>query len=456
MSSAVSQLLGFVDDPDPYFYPAEDIVALQLAAVQERLIERCEQIPILDRRARDLDISRIDSLQDLVPLLFSHTTYKSYPESFVAKGRWDKLLDWYATLSVEPVDRVDLSGVVDADGWAMALWEAGHRVTASSGTSGKSSFLPGTMGDRALGARILRRNAFWPDQPPPENSFLWFQLTPRSGPYRIVDSLNALAELMAIPGSPRYITDRPMLITEVTRAAALQRAMAAGTAVPGDLAEYDTDAAARAAEMSRSTEELASAIAENVDRPMCIMGNWAQQWRLVELLRSLGVPKGSFNRNSLIIGAGGTKGVTLPDGYKDTVYEFYGDVRRPLTYGMTEVTPPSCMCRARRYHTAPWAALLVLDQAGEKVLNAPGETVVGRAAFFDIATEGRWGGVISGDRIEVDFSRCQCGRPGPTIADTITRYIELEGNDDKLSCAGTMEAYVRLVMTSEDAVGRGL
>jgi hypothetical protein len=31
-----------------------------------------------------------------VPLLFAHTVYKSYPPSFVEKGRWDRLLQWLA------------------------------------------------------------------------------------------------------------------------------------------------------------------------------------------------------------------------------------------------------------------------------------------------------------------------------------------------------------------------
>jgi hypothetical protein len=444
--TAVDQILWMTEAQDPYSLPLADISQVQLAAAQYRLAQRREQIPVLDRRAKDVGIEKLNGIEDLIPLLFSHTTYKAYPNSFITNGRWDKLLEWYATLASQPVDNVDLSDVVDVDGWVSALWHAGHRVTASSGTSGKSSFLPATMSDRALVARILRKNAFWPEPPPPENSLLWYQLTPRTGPYRIVDSLNALAELMAVPGSPRYLTDRPMLISEVTRANALRQAMAEGSALPSDLKNFDSDAGARADEMERTTRELAESIASNVNAPMCIIGNWAQQWRLVELLSGMGIQAGSFHRDSLVIGAGGTKGVVLPEGYKDTVYTFYGDVRRPLTYGMSEVTPPSCMCSSRNYHLAPWTILLVLGQSAEKLLNAPAEQVVGRAAFFDLVTEGRWGGIITGDRIEVDFRQCACGRPGPTIADTVTRYSELEGNDDKLSCAGTMEAYVRLIM----------
>ena len=49
--------------------------------------------------------------------------------------------------------------------------------------------------------------------------------------------------------------------------------------------------------------------------------------------------------------------------------------------------------------------------------------------------------VISGDRVDVDFAKCACGHHGPTIGPDIVRYADLGG--DKISCAGTIDAYVR-------------
>ena len=98
-------------------------------------------------------------------------------------------------------------------------------------------------------------------------------------------------------------------------------------------------------------------------------------------------------------------------------------------------------CRAGRYHVPPWLICLPLDEAGEALLPMEGE-VEGRAAFFDLALDGRWGGVISGDKISVEFRACACGHKGPSIRDDITRYADLPGGD-KISCAGTIDAYVR-------------
>jgi hypothetical protein len=84
---------------------------------------------------------------------------------------------------------------------------------------------------------------------------------------------------------------------------------------------------------------------------------------------------------------------------------------------------------------------LVLDVEGEHALPDTGE-VEGRAAFVDLSIDGRWGGVISGDKIRLDFGPCACGSRGPSVRDDVVRYADLTG-DDKIGCAGTVDAYVR-------------
>lgn len=84
--------------------------------------------------------------------------------------------------------------------------------------------------------------------------------------------------------------------------------------------------------------------------------------------------------------------------------------------------------------------MLVLDRAGEQLLATGDGPVEGRMAFFDSAVDGRWGGVITSDRVEADFAPCPCGRRSPTVL-SVARYDDLD--DDKLTCAGTMSSYVR-------------
>src|SRR5690606_16637594 len=102
--------------------------------------QRREQVPVLRQRAGAEGIGKVRFLEDLVPLMFPHTIYKSYPASLVDNGRWTQLNRWLSSVSSRPID-VDVSGVETVDDWMDRLGEAGHFVSQSSGTTGKSSFL---------------------------------------------------------------------------------------------------------------------------------------------------------------------------------------------------------------------------------------------------------------------------------------------------------------------------
>ena len=66
----------------------------------------------------------------------------------------------------------------------------------------------------------------------------------------------------------------------------------------------------------------------------------------------------------------------------------------------------------------------------------------GRAAFFDVGCETRWGGFITGDEITVNWSDyCPCGRQSHYIEGEIQRYSEKRGGDDKITCAATESAH---------------
>jgi hypothetical protein len=138
--------------------------------------------------------------------------------------------------------------------------------------------------------------------------------------------------------------------------------------------------------------------------------------------------------------------VALPDDYKEQVARFYGNVIRGGAYGMTELAQLLPRCEHNRYHRAPGLITLILDQPGERLLTAAdGEDgiVEGRFAFLDLMLGGRWGGLITGDKVTADLNeRCPCGRSGPTILDTISRYAQ-PGEDDHIGCAGTIDGYIR-------------
>src|SRR5260370_31223915 len=110
---------------------------LHIAAAQESFEEKRQAIPVLDKRAKDTGIDAIRSLDDMVPLLFSHTNYKSYPASFLTQGRWKQLLQWLSMISTPSYYDVDVEGITDVDEFLARLWAKGYFVTTSSRTRGK-------------------------------------------------------------------------------------------------------------------------------------------------------------------------------------------------------------------------------------------------------------------------------------------------------------------------------
>ena len=52
-----------------------------------------------------------------------------------------------------------------------------------------------------------------------------------------------------------------------------------------------------------------------------------------------------------------------------------------------------------------------------------------------------WGGLVTGDLVTIDWGNtCKCGRTSVALEKKINRVSELQGGDDKISCAATPQA----------------
>src|SRR5687768_15959171 len=79
----------------------------------------------------------------IVPLLFEHTTYKSYPASFLAKNRFADLTRWLDKLTPYDLSKVDVSSWDSIDSWLWRLCDTTELdPLTSSGTTGTMSFVP--------------------------------------------------------------------------------------------------------------------------------------------------------------------------------------------------------------------------------------------------------------------------------------------------------------------------
>jgi len=444
------QLLDMIERDDRYDISAVELEPLRLEAAREYFAEMREKVPVLRRRAEDTGVSEIRSLRDLVPLLFSHTVYKSYPQNLVEQGKWAALGRWLKTLSVQDPTAVDVSQVSNVDEWIDTMRAAGHLLLATSGSSGKVSFLNSTPGDLELKKRHWQNTLGWPFLRPAKDRAV-FQLGPSRGPNSAIEAALIGAELWGRPGSIHFLTDEPLRISEVSAMAAMRKRMQDGVATPQDIADFERRGAVQAERMAAALNNLLDVILAHRHEPIILTGLWAQHMAIIRRARELGIADGSFHPKSYISAGGGVKGVSLPADYVEQVDRFWGPVIRGTGYGMTELLQLMPRCEARRYHVPPGLIMLLLDQPGEQLIApAPGTPAVveGRFGFIDLMYEGRWGGLISGDKVQVDFaSRCPCGRQGPTILDTIVRYSQVAGGDDHIGCAGTIDAYVRGAMS---------
>jgi hypothetical protein len=249
--SARQELLAAFIEPGALDRRIDDLDAKQLAAARELFQERREQLAIVRRRAEEAGITEINSLHDLVPLLLAHTSYKSYPASFMEQGRWDRMLQWLQTLSVENLSDTDIDGVTDVDDWIRRLRAAGHMVQATSGSTGKVSFLNHSHADTELKRRHYRNISGWPFLRA-DNSRRVFIVGPSDGPNSAVEAYQNTAAVWARPGEAYFLTDEPILISDTSKMAALRNRIAEGLATPGEIEAAERAAEEKAARMQAS------------------------------------------------------------------------------------------------------------------------------------------------------------------------------------------------------------
>ena len=442
MGDALSKLTGLIGAADAYDLPAEQLQSAQVAAAQELFQARVGQIKLLKHRAAEGAVTQIRSREDLVPLLFAHTAYKSYPESWFTQGRWDRMNRWLDTLTSSRVPEVDLSKVADVDDWIDRMAETGHFLSCSSGTTGKCSIIPADQTDRERGPKAVNAAMSWATGIEPRPQFVGFILSPLNRNWRMMEGFADTARTYTT--STRDFPVPPIRVADVTGMVGLRRRMAEGVAMPAEVETFEKTAQARAQAMESAYQTTAEAIVAKRAEPIFLRGFLGPIWEITQRVRAMGYGRNDFNPQNLLLTAGGTKGAAVPPDVREQVFDTF-NINPPRAYqfySMQELGSPMPKCQAGRYHVPPWLMLLVLDDPGEALAKPSDGEVEGRAGFFDTSLSGRWGGLISGDKITARLGRCDCGHAGPTVGDKIERYADIAGGD-KITCAGTIDAYVR-------------
>jgi hypothetical protein len=446
MGEAAERLTGLVEAEDRYDIPFAQLRGAQIEAMDERFQERKDQIKLVGHRAREAGITEVRSHEDVVELLLPHTAYKSYPESWLVGKRWDRLSKWLDTVSTHRVPVGQVSDAVEVDEWIEKLADHGFFVSCSSGTTGKSAMLVASRRDMEWCKKEAVATYAWGSGVKPAQDRRMFGMAAVAHVARNLATGEAYTAAMQDPNYERFAYPvPPITVGGLTQMVVLRKAITEGTAKPEEIAAFEKISAARQKAVDEAVGITAQAVVEARRSKLHVSGLWAGLYNVAKAVRDMGYSAKDFHpENSLYVG-GGLKRAKLPDDYREFVYETFNirPERSYQNYSMQELHSGMPRCRAGgRYHVPPWIAPLILDKTGDNLLPMTDSEYEGRAAFFDLSIDGRWGGVISGDKISIDFSPCACGAKGPSIRDDIVRFADLEG-DDKIGCAGTVDAYVR-------------
>ncbi|MCW2755023.1 MAG: hypothetical protein JWQ32_2434, partial [Marmoricola sp.] len=179
-SQTEQSVTTFMDAPIEFFghsmtqmqsIPRDELEELQRQAMKLRFRQHYETIPILRKLADRLGIADLDDFEDVAPLLFSHTAFKSYPSALIDNKRFDLVTRWLDTNTSYDLSGVDASGCTTIDGWIELLdRETPLNVITSSGTTGTLSLIPKDKAASSEGMYICKMYLFqtFGTEPTPE------------------------------------------------------------------------------------------------------------------------------------------------------------------------------------------------------------------------------------------------------------------------------------------------
>jgi hypothetical protein len=424
--------------------------AFQVKALRRRIDELLPCLKSLRTQATQAGFKGIERLEDVVPLLFSDSVYKSYPISLIEKNQFARLTQWLGGYTTVDLSAVDVTGCTGVDSWIDTLdQQTPLRVVHTSGTGGKLSFFPrstaeilsycrsylkGHEGFGEPGVRLghdgdVRMPMVLPvpryGRQLRNRCFPLFEkyVVPSPGELYAKD-FEVSADLISLSGRIRIAQAKgevsKIVLSDMQRAAMIKY-----------LAELDQRPADSAKFFEQTIEKLQG-------RRVLVNGfaNLLQEAATTGLKRGM---RNIFGEGSIGHTGGGNKDGALSPDWMDKIAEFTGIKKWQQIYGMSEMVTLMVMGDPGWYHIPPYLVPFLLDPVSGALLPRTG-VVTGRLAFVDLMIQTNWGGIISGDKVTIDWDTpSPSGRRGPRVRADITRYTSEVTGEDKITCAATID-----------------
>lgn len=427
--------------------PREERERLQLEAVRINFARLRNRVPALKKLADRQGVDHIDRIEDVLPVCFDHRVLKNYPIQILENRDFAKLTQWLDKLTVHDLTKMDLSGLTTIEGWLERLEAFGMLVTYSSGTTGKLSFVPRSYDE--LGPWKF---SFYNVNHACTGVDAWTEKLPTLSPvyrggYQTMLKMLSLFQVEMAGGEEHFHTlyDTHIPADLMALSGRLQAAEDKGEVMSLGLDPALLEQRRLMMEQGRTREAdmerwFTKLMAEFKGRKVKIGGTFADLYRVARA----GLDRGmtcQFAPGSIMVGGGGMKGYKdAPADWEDQVKQFFGVDRLANQYGFSECIGNAPLCEAGYFHFMPYTVPLLMDADGKSL---PREGVQkGRLVLVDPIPTSYWGGFTSGDEVEMHWDeKCDCGWGGPRASKTIRRFAENEGGDDKITCAGSQQAY---------------
>jgi hypothetical protein len=419
----------------------------QAGALKRRFDQLRGRVAALDKLAKRQGVQAVDSVEDALPLFFDHRVYKSYPLTLIENRDLAKLTGWLDRLTSHDLAGMSLDGLATIDAWLTRLDAHGMLVGHSTGTTGKLSFVPRSRTELPAWERAYNEAQHATTGIDPTKEFVTTFFPGYRGGHHMMLKMLALFGVPAAGGPERFHTLYQTYITAdlSSLAGRMQSAEDRGELERLGLDPALLEARRQLIDQARRREQDLEAwffklIEEHRGERVKIGGTAGD---LIRTARA-GLAKGlrpAFAPGSFISTGGGLKGLKdPPDDWEAFVKDYFGVDRIAAIYGMSEIMGTAPRCSQGDYHIPPYTLAVLLDQDNRPLPKAGSQT--GRFAAFDLLADTYWGGFISGDRVTIHWEEdCPCGWKGPRVAPEIHRFSELEGGDDKISCAGSAQAH---------------
>lgn len=448
-------IAAFCDDPYAMLgWPAEalfslrqaEIDAIQLAGIRRRFAELTPQLPPLKDLAEDNHIEGIDDIQELVPLLFPHTAYKSYPLSLIDNGRFSQLNIWLNDYTTHDLSDLNVAHCETLDEWLDVVEAATPvRVVTSSGTSGKLSLLPKSTTENSRLPEYFR--AFYSPfgdeagftDPYGPGIYHVTPHVPRGRHQSASVTRNIITYAYGGDASHIFAPTGEMSTDMLWMTGRMKKAQLDGTVEHLKKTKAWKRLSSMASEIEarkgESQEQFYRVVLTKLrDKTVVLRMGLNYFLAMVEAAERHGIEI-AFAPDSFITAAGGIKGGNA------LTEEQMAKIRKALPFNFNEVYACSELmsglarkCSHDHYHAPPWLVSYVLDPA-TGIPYPRGGIQTGRYAGFDLLAATYWGGTITGDEVTIDWDGdCPCGRTGPFMHGQVVRYSDKNGGDDKITC----------------------